>query len=74
MPPSSGERLMPVTNESRVASTAWLAGIQPGGRSDPLAGLTAALKLKPDLIFLLTRSIRRSGGTARMGCWHGRYT
>jgi hypothetical protein len=67
MPPSSGNRLMAVTNESRVSSTAWLAGIQPGGRSDPLAGLTAALKLKPDLIFLLTRSIRRSGATAEWG-------
>ncbi len=67
MPPSSSDRLMPVTNESRVSSTAWLAGIQPGGRSDPLAGLTAALKLKPDLIFLLTRSIRRSGAAPEWG-------
>lgn len=67
MPPSSGNRMMAVTNESRVSSTAWLAGIQPGGRSDPLTGLTAALKLNPDLIFLLTRSIRRSGATAEWG-------
>jgi hypothetical protein len=61
------EGLMPATNQSRLASATWLANIQPGGRSDPLVGLTAALKLKPDLVFLLTRSIRRSGPTADWG-------
>jgi hypothetical protein len=59
--------MVPVSNDARVAAAAWLEGIRPGGRSDPLAGLTAALKLKPDLIFLLTRSIRRSGGSAEWG-------
>ena len=67
LPPSSGGKLMAVTNVSRVSSAAWLSGIQPGGRSDPLEGLTAALKMKPDLIFLLTRSIRRSGATTEWG-------
>lgn len=42
----------------------WLAGIQPSGRSDPREALVAALALKPDLVFLLTRSIRRSGPDA----------
>jgi hypothetical protein len=67
LPPSSDGKLMAVTNESRLSTAAWLSGIQPGGRSDPLEGLTAALKMKPDLIFLLTRSIRRSGATTDWG-------
>lgn len=41
--------------------TSWLDRVQPRGRSQPLAGLRAALSQQPDLIFLLTRSIRRSG-------------
>ncbi len=44
---------------ARLAS--WLDKVQPRGRSQPLAGLRAALAQQPDLIFLLTRSIRRSG-------------
>lgn len=43
----------------------WLGRIEPAGRSSPLAGLEAALSLKPDAVFLLTRSIQRSGG----GVW-----
>jgi hypothetical protein len=39
----------------------WIASIQPRGRSQPLAGLRAALTLHPELVFFLTRSIRRSG-------------
>lgn len=40
----------------------WLAGVTPRGRSNPLDGLRAAIALKPQVIFLLTRSIERSGG------------
>jgi hypothetical protein len=40
----------------------WISGIEPSGRSSPLAGLELALSLKPDAIFLLSRSIQRSGG------------
>jgi hypothetical protein len=40
----------------------WMAGISPGGRADPLPSLAAAISLHPDLVFLLTRSIKRSGG------------
>lgn len=43
----------------------WLARVEPAGRSGPLAGLEAALSLKPDAVFLLARSIQRSGG----GVW-----
>jgi hypothetical protein len=50
---------------ARLAS--WLERVQPRGRSQPLAGLRAALAQQPDLIFLLTRSIRRSGADNAWG-------
>ncbi len=43
----------------------WLAAVEPSGRSSPLAGLELAISHKPDAIFLLSRSIQRSGG----GVW-----
>jgi hypothetical protein len=43
----------------------WLAAAEPAGRSSPLAGMEAALALRPDAIFLLSRAIQRSGG----GVW-----
>ena len=43
----------------------WLAAAEPSGRSSPLAGVELALSLKPDAVFLLSRSIHRSGG----GVW-----
>ncbi len=43
----------------------WLIAAEPSGRSSPLAGVELALTLKPDAIFLLSRSIHRSGG----GVW-----
>jgi hypothetical protein len=46
---------------ARDRAGAWLAGIEPSGSSFPLAGLEAALALHPDLVFLLTTSIPRSG-------------
>ncbi len=45
----------------RERLSAWLDGITLGGRSEPLVGLGEALESGPDLVFLLTRSIRRSG-------------
>lgn len=43
----------------------WLAAAEPSGRSSPLAGVELALSLRPDAVFLLSRSILRSGG----GVW-----
>lgn len=43
----------------------WLAAAEPRGRSSPLAGLEAAISFRPDAVFLLSRSIERSGG----GVW-----
>jgi hypothetical protein len=53
--------------QSKARLGAWLADIQPRGRSQPLAGLRESLGLHPDLIFLLTRSIRRSGQDSSWG-------
>lgn len=44
---------------------AFLDSIEPLGRSTPIDGLAAALELEPDLVFLLSRSIRRSGPSSR---------
>lgn len=52
-------------NVSRLS--AFLAGVRPAGRSNPLAGLEPALAQRPDLVFLLTRSIRRSGPVTDWG-------
>lgn len=59
--------LVRADEESKSRLVAWLATIQPTGRSRPLAGLRAAISMKPDLVFLLTRSIRRSGPDATWG-------
>ncbi|MFZ4574466.1 MAG: hypothetical protein ACOYN0_08720 [Phycisphaerales bacterium] len=49
-----------------VALREWLGAVQPRWASDPMSGLEAAVAEHPDLIFLLTRSIRRSAsGDAR---------
>jgi hypothetical protein len=55
-------RLLDATPRNQARLKDWLAGVRPGGRSNPLAGLRAALALKPQVVFLLTRSIERSGG------------
>ena len=57
--------LLRPTPSARKLMHEWLSRIEPTGRSSPLVGLEAALALKPDAIFLLARSIQRSGG----GVW-----
>jgi hypothetical protein len=53
------------TDQAKVQLAAWLDSIRPSGRSNPLDGLRAALAMNPDAVFLLSRSIERSGG----GVW-----
>lgn len=62
-----GATLVSAGGKEKQELARWLATVEPGGRSDPLAGLSAALALKPDLVLLLTRSIRRSGKGAEWG-------
>jgi hypothetical protein len=60
--PGVGQRLAPATPTNKAALGRWLKSIAPGGRSNPLDGLRRGLEFQPDAIFLLSRSIRRSGG------------
>jgi len=57
--------LMRATPSAKDLLHRWLAAVEPGGRSSPLAGLEMALSLRPHAVFLLSRSIPRSGG----GVW-----
>ncbi len=47
------------SNKSSVAP--WLQEILPVGRSDLTIGLTEAMRFQPDIIFVLSRGISRSG-------------
>lgn len=57
--------LVRATPQAKQEVRTWLGALAPSGRSNPLAGLRAALKYKPDAVFLLSRGIERSGG----GVW-----
>jgi hypothetical protein len=58
-------RLLEANAENKQALDAWLAGVQPLGRSNPLVGLELALQMQPQVVFLFSRSLERSGG----GVW-----
>lgn len=62
-----GDRLLPATPANKAALREWLKTIIPTGRSNPLDGLRRGLGFDPDAVFLLSRSIRRSGGAAGDG-------
>lgn len=59
--------LVRATPGNKAAVGSWLSAARPVGRSTPLPGLRAALTFKPDVVFLLTRSIVRSGRTREWG-------
>lgn len=65
--PGEDARLLSATPANKAALREWLKTIIPTGRSNPLDGLRRGLSLDPDAVFLLSRSIRRSGGTANDG-------
>ncbi|MGE4195569.1 MAG: hypothetical protein AB7G11_00415 [Phycisphaerales bacterium] len=57
--------LVRATPGARRRLSAWLQTVEPGGRSNPLDGLRAALAMDADAVFLLSRSIERTDG----GVW-----
>ncbi len=63
MPPVGPGRggLIRATPANRLAVVEWLHTVIAGGRSNPVEGLRAAIGLEPDLIFVLARSIQRTG-------------
>lgn len=58
-------RLREANPRNREALSRWLAGVTAMGRSNPMDGLRAGLALSPQVVFLLSRSITRTGG----GVW-----
>ncbi|MFI4917607.1 MAG: hypothetical protein ACIAS6_14020 [Phycisphaerales bacterium JB060] len=64
------EGLLPATPRRKAELFAWLDGVQARGISNPLDGLLVAIERKPEVVFLLSRSIRRTeGGGERAGDW-----
>ena len=60
MAPLNSGRLARATPENKQRVSQWLDTVAARGRSNPVAGLEAALSLKPDLVLLITRSIQRT--------------
>ena len=68
-----GTRLVAVTPESKRRAGEFLAAVRPEGGTDPLGALAAAIRMAPDVIFLLTDAeeeisalaLRRIGDLAR---------
>lgn len=58
--PVNHGKLARASRENKRAVGDWLDSISTRGRSNPVAGLHAALTLKPDLVLLITRSIQRT--------------
>ncbi|MCA9278299.1 MAG: hypothetical protein H6815_06540 [Phycisphaeraceae bacterium] len=54
--------LVRATMRNKKLLDEWLNTVTPGGKSNPSDGLAEALRLRPDVVFLLSRSIERSGG------------
>ncbi|MEQ9096551.1 MAG: hypothetical protein RIE32_09835, partial [Phycisphaerales bacterium] len=70
-PPQGLRRATP---GSKAELFAWLDGVQARGASNPLDGLLAAIDREPEVVFLLSRSIRRTdgsgvGGSTGAGDW-----
>ncbi|MBR2693424.1 MAG: hypothetical protein IKE69_04350 [Thermoguttaceae bacterium] len=68
-----GTRLTDVTPESKRRAVEFLRTVRPEGGTDPLGALSAAIRMAPDVIFLLTDAeeeisalaLRRIGDLAR---------
>lgn len=58
--------LRPITPVKRRVAQ-WLDGLTAQGRSNPLDGLRAALALDPELVYLLSQSIPRTGADPMWG-------
>ena len=60
VPPT--HRLTSATSAAKVRALRWIhENVTPGGRSSPVAAIEHALRLKPEVIFLLSENITGSG-------------
>jgi hypothetical protein len=55
------------TQRNKQAAFEWLGQVRPEGVSNPIEGLRRGLAFQPDVVFLLARSIVRSGEGAAWG-------
>lgn len=60
-------RLLAANPEHKRLLRPMIDAAKPFGRSDPLRGLRAALALRPQVVFLLSRGIKRSGAAWGQG-------
>lgn len=65
--PASGLRAATPAHKAELFE--WLADAQARGASNPLDGLLAAIEREPEVVFLLSRSIRRTVGQEGQGDW-----
>ena len=57
-------KLMPATSKNIKKALEWIQGsdhVIPTGRSNPIKAVASALRLKPDLVYLLSENIRGAG-------------
>lgn len=50
------------TRDNKDRAAAWLSAVRPVGPSRPLDGIRAALTMRPEVVFVLSRAIQRTGG------------
>jgi hypothetical protein len=65
--PSEG--LQAATPSAKADVFTWLDRVEARGASNPLDGLLAAIEREPEVVFLLSRSIRRTDGREAAGDW-----
>ncbi len=56
----SSPQLISATSDAKKHFQEWLSTIRPTGRSNPQPALEESLRLRPDLIFVLSRRIKRT--------------
>ncbi len=54
-PPNLGRTLVRATDESKRAAGAWLRALEPDRRGDAVDALERALRLNPDVVFLVVK-------------------
>ncbi|UYV13372.1 MAG: hypothetical protein NCW75_03585 [Phycisphaera sp.] len=67
--PFPDQGMRSATPASKAEFFAWLDEAQARGASNPLDGLLSALDREPEVVFLLSRSIRRTDGRETAGDW-----
>ncbi len=54
-------RLVRASASNLRGVVAWIESVNPRGRSDPIAALKAAIGLRPDVVFVLSKAVEASG-------------